>query len=159
MSTHLVPPGSPKAKQLLHLHAQASLGQSCHRQKKKKSCVYVHRVASVLSDSLPRCRLWHARLLCQGGGFSRQEYWSVLANTCCYILLDHDISCCPSRQLPWVPGAAKILATQTTAPPPYLALTGANLSPPWQPQHNSPSEQFTCQGGDKTTVETQGQCG
>ena len=31
---HLVLPGSPQAKQLRHLHAQLSLGQSCHRQKK-----------------------------------------------------------------------------------------------------------------------------
>ena len=31
---HLVPPGSSQAKQLCHLHAQLSLGQSCHRQKK-----------------------------------------------------------------------------------------------------------------------------
>ena len=31
---HLVPPGSLQAKQLHHLHAQLSLGQSCHRQKK-----------------------------------------------------------------------------------------------------------------------------
>ena len=29
----LVPPGSPQANQLHHLHAQLSLGQSCHRQK------------------------------------------------------------------------------------------------------------------------------
>ena len=49
----LVLPGSLQAKQLHHLHAQLSLGQSCHRQKKKKkakkSCVYARRVASVLS--------------------------------------------------------------------------------------------------------------
>ena len=31
--------------------------------------------------------------------FSRQ-YGSVLANTGCYTLLEHYISCCPSRQLP-----------------------------------------------------------
>ena len=31
---HLAPPGSPYAKQLCHLHAQLSLGQSCHRPKK-----------------------------------------------------------------------------------------------------------------------------
>ena len=44
---HLVPPGSLQAKQLCHLHTQPSLRQSCHRgKKKKKSCVYVHRVAS-----------------------------------------------------------------------------------------------------------------
>ena len=30
---HLAPPGSLQAKQLRHLHAQLSLGQSCHRQK------------------------------------------------------------------------------------------------------------------------------
>ena len=44
---HLAPPGSPQAKQLHHLHAQLSLGQSCHRQ--KKSYIYVRRVASVVS--------------------------------------------------------------------------------------------------------------
>ena len=31
---HLVPPGSPQAKQLCHLHAKLSLRHSCHRQKK-----------------------------------------------------------------------------------------------------------------------------
>ena len=31
---------------------------------------------------------------------SRQEYWSVLANTGCHTLLEHYISCCPSHQLP-----------------------------------------------------------
>jgi len=30
---HLALPGSPQAKQLCHLHAQLSQGQSCHRQK------------------------------------------------------------------------------------------------------------------------------
>ena len=34
---HLALPGSLKAKQLHHLQAQLSLGQSCHRQ--KESCV------------------------------------------------------------------------------------------------------------------------
>ena len=33
---HLASPGSLQAKQLHHLHAQLSLEQSCHRQKKKK---------------------------------------------------------------------------------------------------------------------------
>ena len=95
---HLVPPGSPQAKQLHHLHAQLSLGQSSHR--KKKPCPYAHRVASVVSNSLRPCRLWPVRLLCQGGEFSRQEYWSVLANTVFHTLLEHYISCCPSHQLP-----------------------------------------------------------
>ena len=62
---HLVPAGSLQAKQLHYLHTQLSLGQSCHRQ--NKSCIYAHRITSVVSDSLQRCRLWPARLLYQGG--------------------------------------------------------------------------------------------
>ena len=117
--------------------APPSLEQSCHRQ--KTSGVYACRVASVESNSLWPCSLWPTRLLCQGeGGFSRQEYWSVLANTGCHILLEHYISCCPSRQLPWVPGAARTPVTQAAAPPPHLAFTGANPSPPGQPQEQTP---------------------
>ena len=67
---------------------------------KKKSCICACRVALVVSDSLRPCRLWPARLLCQGGGCSWQEYWSVLASTGCHTLLEHYISCYPSRQLP-----------------------------------------------------------
>ena len=66
---------------------------------KKNSCDYVHRVASVMFDSLQPGRLWPARLLCQRGWFSRQEYRSILANTGCHTLLEHYISCCPSCQL------------------------------------------------------------
>ena len=85
VSAHVVPPGSPQAKQLYHLHAQLSLGQSCHRQSKfSRLCV---QGCFFVSDSLWPFRLWPARLLCQGGGFSRQEYWSVSANTGCYTLL------------------------------------------------------------------------
>ena len=73
-----------------------------------------------------------------GGWFSRQEYWSVLAKTDCHTLREHCISCCPSRQLPWVPGAARNPATQAAAPPPHLALTGANSSPPGQPREQTP---------------------
>ena len=47
---------------------------------KKKSCVYAHRVALVMSNSLQPCKLWPARLLCQGGspGKSTGVYWSML---------------------------------------------------------------------------------
>ena len=104
---------------------------------KKVLCLCVQgRFGSV--DSLWPCRLWPARLLCQGGGFSRQKYWSVLAITCCHTLLEHCISCCPSCQLPWVPGAARTPVTQAGAPPPHLALTGADPSPPGQLQKQSP---------------------
>ena len=133
---HLAPPGSLQAKQLCHLHAQLSLGQSFHRQ--KKSCVYACRVPSVVSDSLWPCGLWPARLLCQGGELSRQEYWSILASIGCHTLLEYYISCCPSHQLPWLCDAARIPATQAAAPPWHLALTGSNPSPPGQPQEQTP---------------------
>ena len=71
-------------------------------QAKKVLCLCT-QVTSVVSNSATLCGLWPVRLLCQGTGFSRQEYWSVLANTGCHSLLEHYISCCPSRQLPWVP--------------------------------------------------------
>ena len=67
---------------------------------KKMSCIYALRVTSVVSNSLKPCRLWPARLLCQGMGLFRQECWSVLANTGRHALLEHYISCCPSRQAP-----------------------------------------------------------
>ena len=107
-----------------------SLGQSCHGH--KKSCVDVCRDASVVSDSLQPCTL-----VCQaslsGKGFYRQEYWNILANSGCHTLLEHNISFCPSRQLLWVLGSARSPVTQAAAPPPQLALTGANPSPPGQP--------------------------
>jgi len=72
-------PVSPQAKQLYHLQAQLSLGQSCHGQ--KMSHVYAHRVALVMSHSLQPCRLWPARLLCQRGGSpgkNTEVYWPIL---------------------------------------------------------------------------------
>ena len=78
VSEHLALPESPQAKQLCHLHAQHLLGQSCHMQ--KRSCVYVHRVTLVMSNFLQLCRLWPARLLCQGlsPGKNPGVYWPIL---------------------------------------------------------------------------------
>ena len=59
---HLALPGSPQAKQLRHLHAQLSLGQSCHRRK-RKSCVYTHR-------SLRSCPTLYEAVDCGLPGFS-----------------------------------------------------------------------------------------
>ena len=66
----------------------------------KKSCIYARRVTLVMSNSLRPYGLWPAGLLCQGEGFSRQEYWSILANTGCHKLPEHYISFCPNCQLP-----------------------------------------------------------
>ena len=49
---HLALPGSLQAKQLHHLHAQLSLGQSCHRQK-NKSLVFMS--AGLLQSCLTLC--------------------------------------------------------------------------------------------------------
>ena len=127
----------PQARKALHLWAQAS----------------------VVSNSLQPCRLRPGRLLCKGGGFSRQEYWSVWANTGCHTLLEHYISCCPSHQLPWVawcwpePLRPKQLHHLHTWPSQgqtksSRAVSGVN-----------PSGQSTCRGGNKTISETQEQCG
>ena len=102
------------------------------------SCTYVCSVDSVVSDSLWLCRMWPARLLCQGGRFFMQEYQSILANTGCHTLLEHYISCYPSHQFSWVPGAARTPVSQAAAPPNDLVFTGENPSPPEQPQEQTP---------------------
>ena len=83
---HLVLPGSPQAKQLCHSHwGRAAPG-------KKKSCVYACRVALVASDSLPPCRLWPARLLCQSGVLQARilehigQYWLPYPSRTLYFL-------------------------------------------------------------------------
>ena len=70
--------------------------------------------------------------------FTRQEYWNVSAHTGCHILLEHYIAYCSSCQLLQVPGATRTPVTQAAAPPPHLALTGADPSPPEQPQEQTP---------------------
>ena len=104
-------------------------------KKKKKSYIYWHGVASVVSHSATP---W--TMDCQAslsGGFSRQEHWSVLANIGYHTLLEHCIYCCPSFQLSWVLGAARNPVTQAAVPPPLLALTGADPRPPGQPQEQT----------------------
>ena len=80
-----MPPGSPQAKKLHHLHAQLSLGQRCHRQKS---------LVSMYAGSLWSCPTLCNPVDCGLPGFSvrergvsRQEYWSILANTGCHTLL------------------------------------------------------------------------
>ena len=91
-----------------------------------------------MHNSLRPCGLWPARLLCQGRGVLQArilehigQYWLPYPSRALYFLL-------PSCQLRWVPGAARTSVTQAAAPPPHLALTGANPSPPGQPQEQIP---------------------
>ena len=84
--------------------------------KKKKNLEPMH------AGSLWQCPALYDPMDCGLPGFSVREgvvlqarYWSVLANTGCRILLEHYISCCPSRQLPGVPAAARTPVTQAAA--------------------------------------------
>ena len=75
MPPHLAPPGSPQAKQLHHLHAQLSLGKSCHR---KKSLV------SMSKGSLKSCLILGNPVNCGLPGFSFREEDSQGLNTGVY---------------------------------------------------------------------------
>ena len=76
VATHLELPGSGK---LRHLHAQLSLGQSCHRPKKKS-------LASMQTGSLHACPTlcdpvdWPDRLLCKGVYHNKntEAHWPIL---------------------------------------------------------------------------------
>ena len=79
-------PGSPQAKKLRHLHAQLSLGQSCHRQKglaamRTGSCWSCSTLCDPVYCGLPGFSVRE--------GFSRQENWSVLANIGSHTLLNY----------------------------------------------------------------------
>ena len=88
---HLVLLGSQQAKQLRRLHAQLSLGQSCHR--KKKSYANARRVTLVVSESatlytvacqtsLSGRRILKARILEHIG-----QYWLPYPSRALYFLL------------------------------------------------------------------------
>ena len=64
---HLAPPGSLQGKQLHHLHTQLSLGQSCHRQKKKKALVFM------CTESLQSCPTLCDPVDCGLPGFSVRD--------------------------------------------------------------------------------------
>ena len=104
----------------------------------RKSCIYTCRVTYVVSKSLRPCRLWPARLLCQGGGFSKQEYWRPLANTSCHTLQEHYISCCPSCQFPLSTLCCQNPCNPSSCTTSTPALTGANPGHPRQPQGQTP---------------------
>ena len=141
---HSAPPGSPRPSSC----ATFTLGSSWGRAATGKE-----GLASMHAGSLQSCPTLCdpgdcARLLCQGGGFSRQEYWCVLAKTDCNTLLEHYISCCPSSQPPEylvLPDSA----TQAAAWPAPLGLTGANPSPPEQPQEQTPVDDPQAEVGIK----------
>ena len=150
----LAPPESLQAKQLYHLHTQLSLGQSYHR---KKSHAPVHtrliQLCPTLCDPIdyglpgPSVRkgvVLQARMLqCIG------QNWLPYPSRALYFLL-------PLPPTPLSTGCYQNLCNPgsctTSTPGPHRgkhkssrAASGAN-----------PSGRPTCQGGNKTTIETQG---
>ena len=130
---HLMPPGSPRPEQLRHLHTQLSLAQSCHRQKKKILCLCT------------RGRFVYCLCPIRVG-----KYWLPYPSRALYFLL----------HLPPIPSTwcwqnpCKLSSCTTSAPGPhrgrsksFKAASGVN-----------PSGRPTGRGGNKTTIETQGQC-
>ena len=122
----------------------------------KKSCVYAHRVALIVSDSLQPCRLWPVRLLCQRRrcpGKNTGAYWPILVaipSRALYFLLPYPPTplstwCC---QNPCNPSSCTTSTPHRGKPKSSRAASRAN-----------PSGQPTYRGRNKTTVETQGWCG
>ena len=89
---HLTLPGSPQAKQLCHLHAQPSLGQSCHRQ--EKSCIYACNVTLVMSRLCKDCGLPGFSV----SGTPQARILECIGQYGCHTHFEHYLSCCPSRQ-------------------------------------------------------------
>ena len=103
----------------------------------KKSCIYAHTVTSVVSGLCDPVDCGLPGFSVREGVLSRQEYWSILANTGCHTLLDHYISCCPSCQLPCTlccqnPCDPRLCTTFIPGP------NRGNPSPPGQPQKQNP---------------------
>ena len=151
---HLEHPGVPKAKQLCHLHTQLSLGAELP-EAKKVSCLgtqgrfgHIQLFATLYTVA---CQASLSRV------YFRQEYWNVLGNSSCHVLLEHYISCSLAANSP------EYLVLPEPLPPKQRhhrhtwpsqgqtkssrAASGAN-----------PSGWPTCRGGNKTAIETQGQC-
>ena len=104
---------------------------------KKEACVCAHRVTSVVSDSLRPCRLWPARLLCQGGGLQARilehidQSWLPSPSRTLYFLL-------PEPPTPLSAWCCLSPCDPSSCPTSTPGLTGANPSPPGQPQGQTP---------------------
>ena len=149
---HLALAGSPQAKQLHHLHAQLSLGRA---PKGNKS------LESICAVSLQSCPTLCNSVDCGLPGFSVGEgvlqarilehigrYWlpypsaaaALAANFPEYLVLPEPLRPKQLHHLHTWPSLCK--------PKSSRAASGAN-----------PSGRPTCRGGNKATIETEGQCG
>ena len=123
---HLAPPRSLQTKQLHHLHAQPSLGQSCHRQKKVFSCVQLFAALWTVSRQASLSR-----------GFSRQDtgmYWPILVAIHCPVQFSSVPQSCPTLCDPMIPQHArppwslpKLMSIESVMPSNHLILCRPHL--------------------------------
>ena len=98
----------------------------------RKSPSSMHAASLKSCPILRVCGQWPARFLCLWNSPGKNTVMGSHALVGCHM------SCCPSWCLPWVPGAARVSETQAAVPPPHLAFTGTNPSPPGQTQGQTP---------------------
>ena len=134
--TLLAPPGSPAS--------QAAAPPSCPTLTGAELPQAMKGLASMYAGSLQPCpvlrpcRLWPARLLCSGKGVLQARmlehtglHWLPCPSRPLYFLLP----CPPTPLSTW---CCQNPCDPAATPPPHLALTGANPSPPGQPQEQTP---------------------
>ena len=123
----------------------------------KKSLAFMHTGSLRSCPTLQRCKLWPARLLCQGGspGKNTGACWPILVTIPFQgtifpaALATNSLNtwCCQNPRNP-------SSCTSSTPGPhrgkPKSSRVASGANPRGQP---------TCRGGAKTTIETQGQCG
>ena len=147
----------PTTQQLLHLHAQPSPGQSCHRQK-RKSFAPMHAgllqscptLCDPVDSGLPGFSVrgvLQARILERIG-----QYWLPYPSRALYILLPE----LPTPLSTWsFKNPCNPSSCTTSTPGPHRGKPKSSRAG----SAANPSGRLTYRGGNKTTVETQGQCG
>ena len=80
------------------------------------------------------------------------QYWVPYPSRALYFLL-------PQPPTPLRTWCCQNPCDLSSCPPPHLALTGANPSPPGQSQEQTPVDDPHAEVEIKITIETQGQCG
>ena len=136
-----------------------SLHTVFHQGPHKPSTLKSHRGRAATGSSCPDL---YNPVACQTSlserGFSRQEYWSVLANTGCHTLLEHLFPAALAANSP-----EYLVLPEPLRPKQLHHLhIWPSLGKPKSSREFSranPSGRPTCRGGNKPTIETQGQCG
>ena len=153
---HSALPGSLQAKQLGHLHTQLTGAELPQAKKVLRLCsqgrfgrvrLFAALYTMACQASLSGSRVLQARILERMG-----QDWLPYPSGALYFLL------------PWPPAPLSAWCCQNPCDP--SSCTTSTPGPhrgtpesPWAASGANPSGQPTCRGGNKNTIETQGQCG